>query len=610
MADITAAQYDSFVSDWVSSNGGTIPSGGNGATGGVKANAAAAKEQGGKIFEGKKLSEVRSLQDFIRAAADKAIAQQGKYSSLADAAYQIAAAPVSWDNVGDVIQGQANRAKAFIDKYETSFGEGGSGYTPEGAQSWQNYGQQTEKAVKARNDEIRTFLQKNQQNIQPDSYTEAMSGLDEVERTVGSWNIPYLSMLQQSTPEAVTGLPTKGNGWRVPTGGLKLGSAALPPGISAPESDEGTIRYQERQSTIAAARAEYSAALQRLSDVDDKLTWGSSAFTPEEWEQLKQLRIDYSKQVQDAKAAMTQAEKAEDWEGRDELIQEYKQLQKEWLTAVQSATTPEEIREAEALGLQMQQVNEALQAGDRAAGNGERVYTWRDRAGNVLVGTAAGIVGSIGNAAVTMADATLENRAYGDTEARLMDEQLDLNRAQLEQANRENPEFAVLSLPQGETEAEKRQRKIEAYEDPDRQAKWDRMYAWADTISESGQRDIQRAKEGLSQLGQIGVDIAQNMLEMGFDAGVGAITGGGSLASMFVRTFGQGHHRSGNRENVRRRGEDLRSGRRRRGGGGVDPEAGRQPDRPQLPAHDRRGSGRGLRGSGQRSAEPAGGKAL
>lgn len=565
MADITAAQYDSFVSDWVSSNGGTIPTaGGNGGSGGVKANAAAAKEQGAK---GLKLGswrddKGRGRNSYLREAkADQGVeapvqkiapygtvlggltlgsASEDRGRGHVSYARQAAAenrardtAPITWENVSDVFQRQSDKLSSFIKDYEHTFGEEGSGSFGVGADDWMSYSQRTQRQITARNQELRAFLEANRGSISQETYDGAIKGIDEMDRiSTELWGNPYKAMLDYEKERL-------GSNGRTSAGYTRDRFIEEHPGqIVQSKMSQPDFRYMMRQQEINRARAEYAAAQQRLSDVDDKLTWGSSAFTPEEWEQLKQLRIDYSKQVQDAKAAMTQAEKAEDWEGRDELIQEYKQLQKEWLTAVQSATTPEEIREAEALGLQMQQVNEALQAGDRAAGNGERVYTWRDRAGNVLVGTAAGIVGSIGNAAITMADATLENRAYGDTEARLMDEQLDLNRAQLEQANRENPEFAVLSLPQGETEAEKRQRKIEAYKDPDRQAKWDRMYAWADTISESGQRDIQRAKEGLSQLGQIGVDIAQNMLEMGFDAGVGAITGGGSLASMFVRTFG------------------------------------------------------------------------
>lgn len=62
----------------------------------------------------------------------------------------------------------------------------------------------------------------------------------------------------------------------------------------------------------------------------------------------------------------------------------------------------------------------------------------------------------------------------------------------------------------------------------------------ADNISESASQDLLRAKNGLSVLGQAGVDIASNIIQMGYDAAIGALTGGGSLSSMFVRSAGSG----------------------------------------------------------------------
>ena len=64
------------------------------------------------------------------------------------------------------------------------------------------------------------------------------------------------------------------------------------------------------------------------------------------------------------------------------------------------------------------------------------------------------------------------------------------------------------------------------------------VYEAADKMSANATADLEKAKLGLSELGQAGVDIAENMLEMGFDAVVGLATGGGSLGSMFVRTLG------------------------------------------------------------------------
>lgn len=64
------------------------------------------------------------------------------------------------------------------------------------------------------------------------------------------------------------------------------------------------------------------------------------------------------------------------------------------------------------------------------------------------------------------------------------------------------------------------------------------VYEAADRLGKSAAADLEKAKTGLGELGQAGVDIAENMLEMGFDLAAGAITGGGSLGSMFIRVLG------------------------------------------------------------------------
>lgn len=64
------------------------------------------------------------------------------------------------------------------------------------------------------------------------------------------------------------------------------------------------------------------------------------------------------------------------------------------------------------------------------------------------------------------------------------------------------------------------------------------VQATADELGKAAQADIGQAKNGLSKFGQAGVDIATNVIQMGFDAAVGAVTGGASLASMFVRSAG------------------------------------------------------------------------
>ena len=67
----------------------------------------------------------------------------------------------------------------------------------------------------------------------------------------------------------------------------------------------------------------------------------------------------------------------------------------------------------------------------------------------------------------------------------------------------------------------------------------DTVQAVADSLSESAAADLEKAKQGLSKVGQFGIDVATNMIQMGFDAGLAALTGGGSaLLPMFLRSTG------------------------------------------------------------------------
>lgn len=63
----------------------------------------------------------------------------------------------------------------------------------------------------------------------------------------------------------------------------------------------------------------------------------------------------------------------------------------------------------------------------------------------------------------------------------------------------------------------------------------------AASISDDAQQDLTRAKNGLSKLGQAGVDIATNMIQMGFDVAVGALTGGNALIPMYARSAGSSY---------------------------------------------------------------------
>lgn len=60
----------------------------------------------------------------------------------------------------------------------------------------------------------------------------------------------------------------------------------------------------------------------------------------------------------------------------------------------------------------------------------------------------------------------------------------------------------------------------------------------ADKLGEDAAVDLERAKRGLGRLGQAGVDIATNIIQMGYDAALGRLAGGHSLLPMFMRSSG------------------------------------------------------------------------
>ena len=66
----------------------------------------------------------------------------------------------------------------------------------------------------------------------------------------------------------------------------------------------------------------------------------------------------------------------------------------------------------------------------------------------------------------------------------------------------------------------------------------DKLQSSADRLGESANAELQKAKSGLGKFGQAGVDIAANVLQMGYDAAIGRIPGVSSLGSMFVRSAG------------------------------------------------------------------------
>ena len=76
----------------------------------------------------------------------------------------------------------------------------------------------------------------------------------------------------------------------------------------------------------------------------------------------------------------------------------------------------------------------------------------------------------------------------------------------------------------------------------------DAIYKVDDILSDSGAKDINKAKSGLGKVGQLAVDVGVAGAQMGADAVLGLATGGSALPAMFVRSGG------GSAQEARRQG--------------------------------------------------------
>ena len=210
-----------------------------------------------------------------------------------------------------------------------------------------------------------------------------------------------------------------------------------------------------------------------------------------------------------------------DWTGRQEMIDEYRKLQQS-IQADDNAVAMGAMQPADYMDRtnRMNALRQQLEQGDIAAGNGPMAYSGQDRIANMLGGAGKNIASSLTSAAGTAGEAA--GRAQ-----RMEEEQ---NREQL---------FAPADASGFNTDrAKEAARQVSEAETANAHEKWATVQSAADRMGESAAQELQRAKNGLSKLGQAGVDISENIIEMGFDAAVAAATGGSSLIPMFARTFG------------------------------------------------------------------------
>ena len=270
--------------------------------------------------------------------------------------------------------------------------------------------------------------------------------------------------------------------------------------------------YKRRHQQKADARREIlrrSFDLLGTAAVQSQSAASGYYASPSQQLALARRQADNVQAIKEANARFNEANRVIDWDGRSALVSELEELDRNagWEISEEQANTAERRR---------QLLLEKLREGDLTAGNGLRSGTDADTGRDIVESTAKGI----GGAGVDLFSNIGKHLERMDTYSwKATDTFSDLWNRQ----------------PRGTS----RRERIQAYEDPASQEKWKRIDAAADRLSGDSAAVLQRAKEGKSFLGEIGVDAAKSALEMGFDSGVALATGGSALIPMGARVYGQ-----------------------------------------------------------------------
>ncbi len=249
---------------------------------------------------------------------------------------------------------------------------------------------------------------------------------------------------------------------------------------------------------VDSLRRPYNAVTSAIEQITNQYI---SATDPQEKERLAYaLELLNDRQAKLMNALGIEKKPLVEWEGRAELLAEYRRLDDK----IASVASSEDVDPADAA--RHAELKNLLQENDLMAGNGWQSYTPRERVGNVIEGAGRNIGSSIINAGATILASGQPDLTLGE---------------QVRVAAGTADEKALIEAKKGNVD------EITT-----------KMWDTADSISDNARINLEAAKSELGTVGSALVDIGENVIEMGFDAGVGAVTGGASLASMFVRVFG------------------------------------------------------------------------
>ena len=274
---------------------------------------------------------------------------------------------------------------------------------------------------------------------------------------------------------------------------------------------EVSVYEQRRQQRDAARKDFWNHTLDLLGTASAQAGRGITGISVPVEQQLEESRrqIENVRAIREANARFEAARKPIEWDGRAELISALEQLdmQSGWEINEEQANAAEQ---------QRQELLARLREGDLAAGNGVRSGTDADTGRDILESTAKGIAGAGVNAFSNLGQLMAKADAYTYSENEFLTDWM-----------------------LGNDPSVMRQARIDAYNDPANQEKWQEIDAIADKLDNDAATVLRRAKEGKSIVGEAGVDVAKGVLEAGFDAGLAAVTGGSALVPLAARVYGQ-----------------------------------------------------------------------
>jgi len=346
-----------------------------------------------------------------------------------------------------------------------------------------------------------------------------MAGYDEIIKKLASGEIGKPSASQQIAEAANGGMSygaARAYGYtrdQIHNQALKGGAyGAIDTRTPEQRAAAGEAYHQERMAKQEAADAKVRGSFWDI--LGNGLAMQNSQYLPADQQlSLAQRQAKAANDFTTGLKESKEASKAIEWNGRQQMVDEYKHLSYE----ANRARTFHDPKAAE-LAQQAADLQKEIQRRDIMAGNGERDLNGADRITSVVGSSAKGIGSGLVELGADVGQA--------------------IGKASVNQQLLSGSQFMVDQMLGEDTMARYNQ-VTEAMNSEEGQRVWNQMYSVADSLGEGAARDLNRAKNGLGALGRAGVDIGQNIIQMGFDAGVGALTGGSSLVPMFARVAGE-----------------------------------------------------------------------